>query len=1075
MKLSSIKKSVADGAGITGQTLIYDSAVSTGSNTFLPVGLYGDSIEGTYAFTTNQDKLYLHTGQGWFNVAIVNTNPTFTTSPAGSYELATDATAYLNGTATTITLAATDPEGMPITWGYSANTAMNNIAHISNDSSVYTIEPKTADSAGSNTPDAGTLTFTASDGINIASAASTFTLTFDTTVANSEGTTLLLRGVGDSTTKNANVDDVSDANNTVIVNGNPYMGHFSPYNSAGYSTHFVDGNDNYIRTEATTTLNLANNTNWTVEGWYYFTIDPNTHYLFSNDNGNFSWSNINYMCYFTSSTLKFEWGGGQHVTMDFSPELGRWYHLAWSCDGTTIRAFIDGDVRATSTGSTQFYTHSSAFLSVGRPPNGHGSSQEHQGYVRDFRVVVGTCVYNANFVPPIQPLTAITNTKLLTCNDPYIYGKDTSGNLTLTSYNNIESRPFTPYKHNSYDASKYGGSIFMDGTDYLTTSGTANTNTTAGGAWTVEYWVYPQAYDTNGNVMFDFRAGGSGAGITAEFTSTGNIYMNSGNSGYISNQDYDIVVKQWYHMAFVHTGSVLKFYLNGIEKYTNSHTSLANDNSSGVFGIGYKTDGSKKFKGYISDFRFVAGKAVYTGAFTPPSEPLTKTGGTYPSTTNVVNPTASETKYLANFTNGDIVDLSGTVNFGLGPNSNAQSDTGNQKYGVPSVLFDGSGDVLTLEPFGRPFLFPNDFTIECWAYVVSGNFSQQNSQNRTFFFCGVSGQFQFCIDTSGNPLLIDNNGTIVTSSTALTGNSWQHIAATRSGDQVVLFLDGVEKARATHTTEMGGSGSLARVGALSGNSGSLNGALSDLRITKGLSRYPFIPLKETLTTSTSVQDGITCTASNVKLLALTTATITTDASAENHTITNVNSTAASTYGPGEGMRSALFAVASDNKLTIPDGEWKTLGSTFTFEAWVYPNSLPHSSHNYIFGDFNSAGANASNSLSLAMASDGLRVLGQSGGSDFTLHASTTVALNQWYHVAVVRNSGNFYIFLDGTMVLEETTKTGTLTNSSQVFAIGGTGAFTTLQWDGYISNFRFNNAQALYTKNFTVPSIALKG
>ena len=85
MKLSSIKKSVADGAGITGQTLIYDSAVSTGSNTFLPVGLYGDSIEGTYAFTTNQDKLYLHTGQGWFNVAIVNTNPTFTTSPSASY------------------------------------------------------------------------------------------------------------------------------------------------------------------------------------------------------------------------------------------------------------------------------------------------------------------------------------------------------------------------------------------------------------------------------------------------------------------------------------------------------------------------------------------------------------------------------------------------------------------------------------------------------------------------------------------------------------------------------------------------------------------------------------------------------------------------------------------------------------------------------------------------------------------------------------------------------------------------------------------------------------------------------
>ena len=226
-----------------------------------------------------------------------------------------------------------------------------------------------------------------------------------------------------------------------------------------------------------------------------------------------------------------------------------------------------------------------------------------------------------------------------------------------------------------------------------------------------------------------------------------------------------------------------------------------------------------------------------------------------------------------------------------------------------------------------------------------------------------------------------------------------------------------------------------------------------------------------MTTTTSFQDGITCTASNVKLLALTTATITADASSENHTITNVNSTAASTFGPGGGMRSALFAVASDNKLTIPDGEWKTLGSTFTYEAWVYANSLPHSGYNYIFGDFNSAGATSSNSLSLAMASDGLRILFDNNGSYTVLHASTTVALNQWYHVAVVRNSGNFYIFLDGTMVLENTSNTGTLNNSSQVFAIGGTGAFTTLQWDGYISNFRVNNSQALYTKDFTPPSL----
>ena len=52
--------------------------------------------------------------------------------------------------------------------------------------------------------------------------------------------------------------------------------------------------------------------------------------------------------------------------------------------------------------------------------------------------------------------------------------------------------------------------------------------------------------------------------------------------------------------------------------------------------------------GYISDYRFVNGTAVYTGAFTPPSGKLTTTGGTYSSTTNVnTSITASHTKLLA--------------------------------------------------------------------------------------------------------------------------------------------------------------------------------------------------------------------------------------------------------------------------------------------------------------------------------------------------------------------------------------------------------------------------------------------
>ena len=124
MKYSTLKLNVADSAKVTGATKVYQNR---------PAFPAGDTTwEGTYAFAQDSDRLYLHTGQGWFNIAIINTTPLWITEPAASYSLASDATAYNNGTATEITLSARDSEGFPITWSYEANAAMNNIANIIN-------------------------------------------------------------------------------------------------------------------------------------------------------------------------------------------------------------------------------------------------------------------------------------------------------------------------------------------------------------------------------------------------------------------------------------------------------------------------------------------------------------------------------------------------------------------------------------------------------------------------------------------------------------------------------------------------------------------------------------------------------------------------------------------------------------------------------------------------------------------------------------------------------------------------------------------------------------------------------
>ena len=65
--------------------------------------------EGSMALVDSTDKLYIFSDAGWYSIALVNTTPSISGVNA-SYTLATD------GSATTITVTASDPEGIPLTY-----------------------------------------------------------------------------------------------------------------------------------------------------------------------------------------------------------------------------------------------------------------------------------------------------------------------------------------------------------------------------------------------------------------------------------------------------------------------------------------------------------------------------------------------------------------------------------------------------------------------------------------------------------------------------------------------------------------------------------------------------------------------------------------------------------------------------------------------------------------------------------------------------------------------------------------------------------------------------------------------
>jgi hypothetical protein len=101
----------------------------------------------------------------------------------------------------------------------------------------------------------------------------------------------------------------------------------------------------------------------------------------------------------------------------------------------------------------------------------------------------------------------------------------------------------------------------------------------------------------------------------------------------------------------------------------------------------------------------------------------------------------------------------------------------------------------------------------------------------------------------------------------------------------------------------------------------------------------------------------------------------------------------------------------------------------------------------------------------------------SGGTSGTTFGSVSFSINQWYHGALIRQSGVWKAYVNGVAVT-----TGSPTNPSLNTAFGlriGAGDVATVSYapafyfSGYISNVRIVNGVAVYTGNFIVPTAPL--
>jgi hypothetical protein len=170
---------VHDGATVGGHTVgSGGGATSSGGGVTIYASIAARNAaaanEGDLAFLSDSDTLHINNGSEWIKVwAGPDEKPIWTAELPSSVALNSD------GTANTLAVAATDPEGFDITYTY--DTSPSNQAQatiVNNNDGTFTLTPSITET------DAGSFTFRAkaTDGIHVISTTTTAALSFTTPI-----------------------------------------------------------------------------------------------------------------------------------------------------------------------------------------------------------------------------------------------------------------------------------------------------------------------------------------------------------------------------------------------------------------------------------------------------------------------------------------------------------------------------------------------------------------------------------------------------------------------------------------------------------------------------------------------------------------------------------------------------------------------------------------------------------------------------------------------------------------------------------------------------------------------------
>ena len=382
--------------------------------------------------------------------------------------------------------------------------------------------------------------------------------------------------------------DNQSTNNGTLTNGPTWQ---SSSNCVSGSCLSFNGTNNYVGVPDDTSLKPSQ---ITAEVWVYPTVISVNQAILGKGDGGSTGGGYNFVIY--SSNYPSFWiydgtGNLQNLSFNVGISANQWYHLVYTYDGTTAKAYVNGIYKNSL--SVSGFTQKNIPLGIGSFSGGGWYFNGLIDEVRIYNRALSADEIQAHYKAGLDKLGLISYWALDENGGTTAYDNQSTNNGTLVNGPTWQS----PSNCVSGSCLSFNGS-----SNYVDVGNSSSLNIS--NALTLEVWVNAGIQTTNYNGIVsktDSNTNGYEIRTTGYTTTQTTVQFRiDGDTG--SPGSYTINNGQWYHLVGVYNGTQSLFYVNGVLVNSKNYSTTILQNSRDLL-IGKLAYAGLFFNGLIDEPR----------------------------------------------------------------------------------------------------------------------------------------------------------------------------------------------------------------------------------------------------------------------------------------------------------------------------------------------------------------------------------------------------------------------------------------------------------------------------------------